>query len=59
MKLLGKIKGREIVVMMDSGASHNFISKKLVGVLQLEVDETVKFGVFLGDGGRVACQGMC
>ncbi|KZV19296.1 peroxidase 64 [Dorcoceras hygrometricum] len=45
--------------MMDSGASHNFISRKLVDVLGLPIDETVKFGVCLGDGGRVACTGIC
>lgn len=29
MKSKGKIKGKEIESMVDSGASHNFISKKL------------------------------
>ncbi|KZV19421.1 hypothetical protein F511_08762 [Dorcoceras hygrometricum] len=59
MKLRGRLRGKDIVVMMDSGASHNFVSRKLVEKLELEVDETVKFGVFLGDGARVTCQGIC
>ncbi|KZV56971.1 peroxidase 64 [Dorcoceras hygrometricum] len=59
MKFLGCIEGREVVVMVDSEASHNFVSRKLVTELGLPVDETVQFGVCLGDGGRVPCQGLC
>ncbi|KZV39307.1 peroxidase 64 [Dorcoceras hygrometricum] len=59
MKFLGSIEGREVVVMVDSGASHNFVSRKLVTELGLPVDESVKFGVCLGDGGRVPCHGLC
>ncbi|KZV46800.1 peroxidase 64 [Dorcoceras hygrometricum] len=59
MKLLGRVAGTEVVVMMDSGASHNFVSRELVKHLKLHVDDTVKFGVCLGDGGKVSCQGIC
>ncbi|KZV44098.1 hypothetical protein F511_10769 [Dorcoceras hygrometricum] len=52
MKLLGRVAGNEVVVMMDSGASHNFVSRELVKHLKLHVDDTVKFGVCLGDGGK-------
>jgi len=30
MKIKGEIGGREVVVLIDSGASHNFIASKLV-----------------------------
>lgn len=30
MKLLGMVDGREVVVMIDPGATHNFISHKTV-----------------------------
>lgn len=43
----------------DTRASHNFISRKLVADLGLEVDEWVTYGVLLGDGYRVTCQGAC
>ncbi|KZV43200.1 peroxidase 64 [Dorcoceras hygrometricum] len=59
MKLRDRIQGTEIVVMLDSGTSHNFISRTLVEQLELAVDETVQFGVCLGDGARVTCQGIC
>ncbi|KZV40028.1 hypothetical protein F511_12423 [Dorcoceras hygrometricum] len=59
LKLRGRIQNEEVVVMMDSGASHNFISRKLVEKLGMEIDEGVRFGVCLGDGTKVRCQGLC
>ncbi|KZV54933.1 hypothetical protein F511_27777, partial [Dorcoceras hygrometricum] len=59
LKLRGKIKGEEVVVMVDSGASHNFVSRMLMEKLGFEIDESVHFGVYLRDGGRVRCQGLC
>ncbi|KZV25380.1 hypothetical protein F511_07264 [Dorcoceras hygrometricum] len=59
LKLRGRIKDEEIVVMVDSGASHNFVSRALMEKLGLGIDETVRFGVCLGNGGRIQCQGLC
>ncbi|KZV29480.1 hypothetical protein F511_03765 [Dorcoceras hygrometricum] len=69
LKLRGRIEGAEVVIMIDSGASHNFISRPfpshnfisrpLVEKLGVEVDESVRFGVCLGDGGKVRCKGLC
>lgn len=59
MKLLGKIASAEVVVMIESGARHNFVSRALVDKVGMKVDELVKFGVFLGDRCKVACQGVC
>lgn len=33
--------------------------KKLIEELGLQVDESVRFGVYLGDGCRVSCQRVC
>ncbi|KZV14073.1 hypothetical protein F511_44479 [Dorcoceras hygrometricum] len=33
MKFLGSMVGKQVVVMVDSGASHNFVSRGLVGEL--------------------------
>ncbi|KZV22958.1 hypothetical protein F511_37884, partial [Dorcoceras hygrometricum] len=59
LKLKGKIGGEEVVIMVDSGASHNFVSRTLMERLGYEIDEAVRFGVCLGDGGKVQCQGVC
>lgn len=58
MKLNGRIKYTNIIITIDSGASHNFISKCLSQSLGGVVDETVQFGVYLGDGCRVPCTGI-
>lgn len=50
MKLLGSLGDREVLIMADSGASHNFISKALVEELQLEVNKDQMHPVCLGDG---------
>lgn len=47
------------MVLVDSGASHNFVSSKLVQQLQLPVSETPAFRVKLGDGYHISSIGMC
>lgn len=59
MKLQGMVKGESVLVLIDSGASHNFISTKLVQKLGLAVDPTNSFQVRLGDGHRKQTQGCC
>ncbi|KZV39093.1 hypothetical protein F511_34263 [Dorcoceras hygrometricum] len=59
LKLRGRIKDEEVVVMVNSGASHNFVSRALMEKLGLGIDETVRFGVCLGNGRRIQCQGLC
>ncbi|KAF2298169.1 hypothetical protein GH714_016733 [Hevea brasiliensis] len=57
MKIRGRLKGHELTVMVDSGASHNFIANNLVTQLGLPVQSTPTFGVKLGDGHRSESHG--
>lgn len=50
LKLLGHIGEGEVIVMIDSGATHNFISLKIVEKLGVPVKESSGFGVSLGNG---------
>ncbi|KAF2321414.1 hypothetical protein GH714_041007 [Hevea brasiliensis] len=50
MKFQAKIVGHPVVVMVDSGDSHNFISTQLVQQLNLPIFPTPSFNVKLGDG---------
>lgn len=59
MKLLGTLKGREVVVMVDPGATHNFISKEAVQKLEIPVLPSKSFGVSLGTGEAVQGEGEC
>ncbi|WVY99731.1 hypothetical protein V8G54_025801 [Vigna mungo] len=59
MKLLGSVGDKEVLIMVNSGASHNFISKTLVEELQLEVNKDQMRPVCLGDGHRKQTQECC
>ena len=62
LKLWGAIGTRKVVILIDLGASANFISKELVEELQLDVDGTPKYSVEMGTGklerGRWLCKGV-
>ncbi|KAF7833873.1 Retrovirus-related Pol polyprotein from transposon 17.6 [Senna tora] len=45
--------------MIDSGASHNFISSSLVSTLQIPVKGTAAYEVTVGDGHKVKGSGVC
>lgn len=49
MRLLGSLQGQTILVLMDSGASHNFISSSLVSKLKLPTNPTSSYSVRLGE----------
>lgn len=60
MKLEGKIRGSKVIVMIDPGVTHNFISPKVVRKLTIPITDTEEFGVTLGTGetrlGKWSCQ---
>ncbi|XP_051129728.1 uncharacterized protein LOC127250469 [Andrographis paniculata] len=59
MRLCSSLFGFSVTVLIDSGASHNFISQKLVLHAKLNVDATQEFNVVLGVGRKVASTGVC
>ena len=59
MKLEGELKGVPIPLLIDSGASHNYITRELVTALNLPITETKEYVVSLGDGSKRSSQGKC
>ncbi|XP_057418840.1 uncharacterized protein LOC130713055 [Lotus japonicus] len=59
MKLRGTINGVPVVVLEDSGATHNFVDCFLVRRLGWEVVDTPRMTVKLGDGYKSQAQGRC
>lgn len=59
MKLKGKVGGREVIVLIDCGATHNFIHRKLVEELNLSISKTTSYGIVIGDGTAVQGKGVC
>ena len=48
-----------MVVLIDSGASHNFITDALIKELGLPVASTKNFGVVLGTRDEIKATGVC
>ena len=59
MRLAGIINEQDVVVMIDPGATHNFISKAAAQQLGLNPTENRSFGVTLGTGETVQGEGVC
>lgn len=59
MKIKGEIKGKEVLILIDSGATHNFIHNKIVEEMRLELENHTPFGVTIGDGTRCQGRGVC
>ena len=62
LKLQGELQGILIQVLVDIGASHNFISRKLVSKLGLSTRCSLGLTITLGDGHQLwvkeRCHGM-
>lgn len=56
MCVLAKIGPYEIVVLIDSGSTHNFISTRLANMLQLPIKPTAAFSVQISNGEKLTCQ---
>ena len=59
MKVKGKLLGKEIIVLVDCRATHNFISESLVEELQISTKSTTNYGVILGSGTTIKGKGVC
>jgi hypothetical protein len=57
MRLMAKIGPYEMVVLIDSGSTHNCIGEKVANMLQLPVVPTESFNVRVTNGGPLKCQG--
>ncbi|RVW33015.1 Retrovirus-related Pol polyprotein from transposon 17.6, partial [Vitis vinifera] len=63
MKIKGTIGSKEVIILVDSGATHNFLSLELVQQLALPLTTTTSYGVMMGTGisvkGKGICRGVC
>ena len=59
MKLRGEIKGREVVVLIDSGATHNFVHYKIIEEIEISIEADTTFAVTIGDETCCKGRGLC
>lgn len=59
IKVRGTVQGREVVVLLDWGATNNFMSQKLVSELKIPQSETFNYGIIVGTRTTLKGQGIC
>jgi hypothetical protein len=59
LKIEGYIKNKKVIVLIDSGSTHNFIHYKLAKALNCFVYPAPEFQVMIADGGTINCSGKC
>ncbi|CAB4282646.1 unnamed protein product [Prunus armeniaca] len=59
MKLTAVIKNCHVVVLLDSGCSHNFIDIGMVKKLGWKLDQSHIYDVMITNGGQVQSKGCC
>nr|GFB97632.1 transposon Ty3-G Gag-Pol polyprotein [Tanacetum cinerariifolium] len=57
LRLPGKIKNKEVVVLIDGGSTHNFIDQTLVDRFGLIMDREITFEVIVGNREKELCPG--
>ncbi|KAD5318401.1 hypothetical protein E3N88_18347 [Mikania micrantha] len=55
MKIHGLLQYVEVLVLVDGGSTHNFISEVLVNELKLATQPVEPFGVHIGNGDVIRC----
>ncbi|KAJ0561743.1 putative nucleotidyltransferase, Ribonuclease H [Helianthus annuus] len=59
MKVHGKLNSTEVLILVDGGSTHNFISDVLVNELKMATQPVAPFGVQIGNGDVIRCGQIC
>ncbi|GJZ63642.1 transposon ty3-G gag-pol polyprotein [Tanacetum coccineum] len=57
LRLAGRIKNKDVVVLIDGGSTHNFIDQTLVDRFGLSIDRKITFEVIVGNRAKELCPG--
>ncbi|RVW42820.1 Transposon Tf2-8 polyprotein [Vitis vinifera] len=57
MRIAARIGAHDVVVLIDSGSTHNFISERMANLLRLPMVPTESFTVRVANGENLRCQG--
>jgi hypothetical protein len=59
LKLIGYIKNRKFIILIDSGIIHNFIHRHIFQETHLYIHAVNKFQIMIVNGGSMKCGGRC
>ena len=55
MRITVRIGSSDVIVLIDSGSTHNFISERLANALRIPVVPTASFTVRVANGEKLKC----
>jgi hypothetical protein len=59
LKLIGYIKHRKVIILVDSGNTHNFIHRRIAQETHCYIHAVNNFQIMIANGGSMKCGGRC
>jgi hypothetical protein len=59
LKLIGYIKHRKVIILVDSGTTHNFIHRRIAQETHCYIHAVNNFQIMIANGGSMKCGGRC
>ncbi|XP_058742588.1 uncharacterized protein LOC131615102 [Vicia villosa] len=59
LKFKGKIHGLTVMVLVDTGSTHNIMQPRIAQHLNLPTTPINQFSVMVGNGSHLQCEGIC
>jgi hypothetical protein len=59
LKLIGYIKHRKVIILVDSGSTHNFIHRRIAQETHCYIHAVNNFQIMIANGGSMKCGGRC
>jgi hypothetical protein len=59
LKLIGYIKNRKFIILVDSGSTHNFIHRRISQEFNCYIGVVNNFQIMITNGGFIKCGGRC
>lgn len=59
IKLIGKVKGNCINILVDTGSTHSFLDIAAAKKLRCQLEQTAPLMVTVADGGKMRCNSRC
>jgi hypothetical protein len=59
LKLIGYIKQRKVIILVDSGSTHNFIHHRISQETHCYIHVVNNFQIMIANGGSMKCGGHC
>jgi hypothetical protein len=59
LKLISYIKNQKVIILVDSGNTHNFIHRRIAQERHFYIHVVNNFQIMIANGGSIKCEGRC